>query len=61
VIASAYLEPDAKPDPAPEFYRPNEDDRLARAKDWIQMARGKSLRQIYEERRHRGLPPEPKE
>jgi len=39
-MTAANLQPDAKPDPVPEFYRPSEDDRLTRAKEWLRMARG---------------------
>lgn len=35
----------------PGFYRPDESDRAERAASWIAQARGKTLREIYEERR----------
>jgi hypothetical protein len=50
-VLAADLQPDkrtAEAQPAPDA------NRLRLARDWIAQARGKSLRQIYEERR--GLP-----
>jgi len=49
---AANMQTDAKPQPAPEYYRPDESSRLEQARRWIRQARtseGSSKKTLFDE------------